>query len=88
MATVNCIKCSKCKTIIYSRAHYDFRTCPCGAVFVDGGNDYMRIGWHADKISKPKVFKKRLSVGWKTLYDDWNTSTDKYGYIKDKKHGK
>lgn len=41
----NKIKCHKCKVIIESRHRHDFRYCPCGAVFVDGGNDYLRRGF-------------------------------------------
>lgn len=42
--TRNAIRCRKCDTIIESTHHHDFRECSCGAVFVDGGNSYQRIG--------------------------------------------
>jgi hypothetical protein len=38
-------KCLKCNTIIESKHRHDYVTCACGACFVDGGSDYMRIGY-------------------------------------------
>ena len=40
----NRIKCLKCGDIIESMHRHDFVQCSCGACFVDGGHDYMRIG--------------------------------------------
>lgn len=40
----NRIKCLKCGDIIESKYTHDFVQCSCGACFVDGGHDYMRIG--------------------------------------------
>ncbi|MGF2565408.1 DUF7695 domain-containing protein [Ralstonia pseudosolanacearum] len=40
----NRIKCNKCGDIIESTYTHDFVMCSCGACFVDGGHDYMRIG--------------------------------------------
>ena len=40
----NRIKCAKCEEIIESKFRHDFKYCGCGAVFVDGGTDYCRIG--------------------------------------------
>ena len=40
---LNCIKCVKCQEIITSKHRHDFVTCSCGAVSVDGGNDYCRM---------------------------------------------
>jgi len=39
---VNRIKCNKCGEIIESTHRHDFKFCKCGAVAVDGGNDYLR----------------------------------------------
>ena len=41
---VNKIRCKKCEDIIESVHRHDFRFCKCGAVFVDGGKDYLRRG--------------------------------------------
>ena len=40
----NAIKCLKCGDIIESTYRHDWVQCSCGACFVDGGHDYMRIG--------------------------------------------
>jgi len=42
---VNKIKCKKCGDVIESLYTHDFKRCKCGAIFVDGGPDYQRIGW-------------------------------------------
>ena len=40
----NRIKCLKCGDIIESTYRHDWVQCTCGACYVDGGHDYMRIG--------------------------------------------
>ena len=40
----NRIRCVKCGDIIESKSVHDFKSCGCGAVFVDGGLEYQRIG--------------------------------------------
>ena len=40
----NRIKCLKCGDIIESKYTHDWVQCSCGACFVDGGHDYMRVG--------------------------------------------
>ena len=44
----NRIKCLRCGDIIESTHHYDWVQCSCGACFVDGGHDYMRIGGNVE----------------------------------------
>ena len=41
---MNAAKCRKCGDVIVSRYTHDFVQCSCGAIFVDGGNDYCRRG--------------------------------------------
>jgi len=38
------IICRECHEIVWSRHRHDFRHCPCGKSFVDGGRDYTRYG--------------------------------------------
>jgi len=38
------IKCLKCNDIIESMYRHDFKWCSCENVFVDGGNEYLRMG--------------------------------------------
>lgn len=40
----NAIKCLKCGDIIESKSVHDFQQCSCGAAFIDGGHEYVRIG--------------------------------------------
>jgi hypothetical protein len=42
--TRNAARCRKCDTVIESRSVHDFVSCKCGAIFVDGGLDYLRVG--------------------------------------------
>jgi len=46
----NAIRCLKCNNVIESKHRHDLQRCPCGACFVDGGNDYRRIGGDPDYI--------------------------------------
>lgn len=48
--TRNLIRCRKCNTIIESVHRHDFKWCPCGQTYVDGGKDYVRIGGALDSI--------------------------------------
>ena len=41
---INKIKCRLCDDIIESKHRHDLVRCKCGAVFTDGGKDYMRRG--------------------------------------------
>ncbi len=48
---VNAIRCRACGSRIESTSRHDFRTCPCGAVSVDGGVDYLRrVGKRSDWV--------------------------------------
>jgi hypothetical protein len=40
----NKAQCGNCKDIIESKYHYDFVSCSCGDIFVDGGDSYWRAG--------------------------------------------
>lgn len=46
----NAIRCKICGDIIESRSTHDFQQCSCGATFVDGGHEYVRIGGELDNI--------------------------------------
>lgn len=39
------VRCKKCNDVIQSTYRHDFKRCKCGSIFVDGGSDYLRIGW-------------------------------------------
>jgi hypothetical protein len=41
--TRNAARCDACGSVVESRHRWDFQTCRCGALSVDGGLDYSRI---------------------------------------------
>lgn len=44
------IKCKSCGDIIESKRCHDFKECKCGKIFVDGGNEYCRVGWPGGNV--------------------------------------
>lgn len=42
---INAVRCTVCGDLIASRHRHDFKSCKCGATFVDGGRDYCRYGY-------------------------------------------
>jgi hypothetical protein len=49
----NRARCRRCDDVIESRSRHDFVTCRCGAIFVDGGTDYLRAGFdHPDDFER------------------------------------
>ena len=44
------IKNLKCNDIIESLSVHDFQKCKCRACFIDGGNQYTRIGGDPENI--------------------------------------
>jgi hypothetical protein len=53
----NKVKCLKCSDIIESTYRHDFKYCKCGAIFVDGGSDYWRMGGdfaYFERIYEPR----------------------------------
>ena len=81
MTKVNAITCPICKYTIFSRTRHDLRTCFCGKVFIDGGFDYVRIGFDPEIEKPPETFKKDISQTPMELYDDWNQQNNVYGWI-------
>lgn len=79
---ISVMVCPKCGFGVFSRARHDARMCPCGAIFVDGGFDYRRVGMPAD--SKPLTVDIEVTQTKKELYNDWNNGTDKYGLLSEK----
>lgn len=43
--TRNAIRCKLCNGTIESHHVHDFKTCGCGAAFIDGGLEYERFGY-------------------------------------------
>ena len=38
------VKCLRCGQVIQSQHRHDWVQCKCKGVFVDGGDDYLRMG--------------------------------------------
>jgi len=52
------IKCVKCGDEIYWNTKRNMTSCKCGAIYVDGCEDYIRIGGNKEnhiEIKKPKI---------------------------------
>jgi hypothetical protein len=79
---ISAIQCKKCGDTIFSRATHDYHSCTCGDCFIDGGFDYIRVGYKEEGCYVSKVID--LKVTKKELYDDWNKNKDKFGTIKEK----
>ena len=48
----NKARCRKCNQIIESCNIHDFVPCKCGAIFVDGGHEYLRRGGKLEDIEE------------------------------------
>lgn len=65
------LKCAVCNDIIESKSVHDFRPCGCGAIFVDGGDEYTRMGGEAYNI----LMVDKDDGKWRTLEElriNWN----------------
>lgn len=40
----NAAQCAKCGDVVESKYRHDFARCSCGAIYVDGGKEYLRAG--------------------------------------------
>lgn len=56
----NAAQCAKCGDVVESKHVHDFAACSCGAIFVDGGLEYLRAGGRA------------VDFIWMTEYEDDN----------------
>lgn len=63
--TRNRCQCQKCNDIIESRHRHDFVRCRCGAIFTDGGTEYIRRGFtdRNDIIDLSEYELKELNHG-------------------------
>lgn len=59
--TSNKAKCLRCLETIESKHRRDFVQCKCGAIFVDGGKDYLRRGGIIEAIEELSTFTKELN---------------------------
>jgi hypothetical protein len=52
----NKAKCKKCDSVIESIHRHDWKSCKCGAIFVDGGKSYIRRGGKLEDIEELSEF--------------------------------
>lgn len=61
--TVDGIRCPMCQEDIWSRNQHDLRWCKCGYCYVDGGREYLRVGWGGPNWAKQTPPKTRRMRG-------------------------
>ena len=54
----NALRCKKCGDVIESTHRHDFVRCQCGAIFVDGGHDYLRRGGNTEDMEELYEFEE------------------------------
>ena len=48
VVVINKCQCTKCGDIIESKHRHDYVSCNCGAIFTDGGTEYIRRGFTSE----------------------------------------
>ena len=54
------VRANCCGDVVESKHRHDFVTCSCGESFVDGGNDYLRVGGPPGNL--PTVLREEPNV--------------------------
>ena len=60
----NILRCKKCGDIITSRHTHDMNWCKCGAIAIDGGDDYCKITGNPEDVEvfvSQEIFDKVLN---------------------------
>lgn len=55
---VNRCKCRKCGDVIESKSVHDWVSCVCGAIFTDGGTEYVRRGGEFELIEDMSEYEE------------------------------
>jgi hypothetical protein len=62
---VNKCQCARCLDIIESRHRHDFVQCKCGAIFTDGGTEYIRRGGEIENIiDMSETYEETFESEW------------------------
>ena len=62
---VNKCQCALCLDIIESKSRHAFVNCKCGAIFTDGGTEYIRRGGQLDKIiDMSETYEENFESEW------------------------
>lgn len=61
----NKCQCRLCGDVIESKSRHSFVTCKCGAIFTDGGTEYIRRGGSLeDIIDLSKTYEEEFESKW------------------------
>lgn len=61
MITQQGVKCNACGDRIFSNSRHDFVRCKCDHTFIDGGFDYVRVGFK-EEDGPPEQITRELSA--------------------------
>lgn len=65
VVVVNKCQCARCLDIIESRHRHDFVQCKCGAIFTDGGTEYVRRGGEIENIiDMSETYEETFESEW------------------------
>jgi tRNA(Ile2) C34 agmatinyltransferase TiaS len=66
VVVVNKCQCRKCGDVIESKHRHDFVRCKCGAIFTDGGKEYIRRGAGDlnDIIDMSETYQEEYESQW------------------------
>lgn len=65
VVVVNKCQCARCLDIIESRHRHDFVRCGCGAIFTDGGTEYIRRGGEIENIiDMSETYEETFESEW------------------------
>ena len=59
----NMAQCKKCEQVVESKFVHDIVPCTCGAIFVDGGLDYLRRGGDLSRLIELSQVEKEDEIG-------------------------
>ena len=65
VVVVNKCQCAVCLDIIESRHRHSFVRCGCGAIFTDGGTEYIRRGGEIENIiDMSETYEETFESEW------------------------
>ena len=64
MIVSNQAHCRQCGTEIYSANRHDYKTCECGSISVDGGQDYLRRSGAPEHLKEKSIILKARDVAY------------------------
>ena len=65
VVVVNKCQCARCLDIIESKSRHDFVQCSCGAIFTDGGTEYVRRGGEIENIiDMSETYEETFESEW------------------------